>query len=362
MKVAFFTRKWPPAIGGMETYSYKLSEKLKDFCELSVFNVQGRADGRPPSIFTMFFFIVKSFGIALFSSEKYDVIHLGDVVLWPVGLLYKISGKCSRVVITFYGLDLVYQNRPGIASKIYGFYFYLFKCFFADYIKAVAISSHTKILCEEQGLNEAFLINLGVCEADLAKPLQPRSIETGSSSPYRLVFVGRLVERKGLSWFVDNVLHKLDNEIKLLVIGKVWDASEALSLNNERVEYLGVLKYKAIQKIRRDSMAVIMPNINTDGLDVEGFGLTSIEALADGGIMIASALEGINDAILDRKTGFLVEAENVEAWVNLIHKVKNMNEAERETFISDGRKSAMTHYTWSVVAKKTHELYEEILK
>jgi glycosyltransferase involved in cell wall biosynthesis len=50
-----------------------------------------------------------------------------------------------------------------------------------------------------------------------------------------------------------------------------------------------------------------MPNIPVSG-DMEGFGLTALEASASGSLVVASDLEGISDAIRDGKNGFLITA------------------------------------------------------
>ena len=38
-----------------------------------------------------------------------------------------------------------------------------------------------------------------------------------------VLFAGRLVKRKGLAWFVREVLPKLPDDIRLKVAGTVWD-------------------------------------------------------------------------------------------------------------------------------------------
>ena len=48
-KVLFITRKWPPAVGGMETYAKRISEELSELTDLTTLSLPGRSDGRPPS-------------------------------------------------------------------------------------------------------------------------------------------------------------------------------------------------------------------------------------------------------------------------------------------------------------------------
>ena len=47
---------------------------------------------------------------------------------------------------------------------------------------------------------------------------------------------------------------------------------------------------------------------------MEGFGLVLLEAAMRGTPTIASGIEGILDAVVDGQTGFLVPAEDADAW------------------------------------------------
>jgi phosphatidyl-myo-inositol dimannoside synthase len=51
---------------------------------------------------------------------------------------------------------------------------------------------------------------------------------------------------------------------------------------------------------------------------MEGFGLVAIESACRGALVIASALEGIKDAVIDGETGILVEPEDADRFVETI--------------------------------------------
>ena len=44
----FVTRKWPPAMGGMETYCFKLVDELRKRHSLELLALPGAADGSVP--------------------------------------------------------------------------------------------------------------------------------------------------------------------------------------------------------------------------------------------------------------------------------------------------------------------------
>ncbi len=66
--------------------------------------------------------------------------------------------------------------------------------------------------------------------------------------------------------------------------------------------------------------AFIMPNISIPD-DVEGFGISALEAGACGLPVIASNIQGIRDAVLDGITGYLVEEGDVEGYISKIHSL-----------------------------------------
>jgi phosphatidylinositol alpha-1,6-mannosyltransferase len=62
---------------------------------------------------------------------------------------------------------------------------------------------------------------------------------------------------------------------------------------------------------------VVRPNIETpEWVDVEGFGLAAIEATALGGRLLASAIDGLTDAVVDGVTGRQVPTGDAQAWID----------------------------------------------
>ena len=60
LRVLFLTRKWAPAIGGMEVYSMELSEELSNSVNLTVRALSGNKDGSPPGIARLIYFLFSS--------------------------------------------------------------------------------------------------------------------------------------------------------------------------------------------------------------------------------------------------------------------------------------------------------------
>jgi len=350
LKVLFITRKWAPAIGGMETYSLELSRELKQRYDLTVRVLPGKADHRPPSLFSLFLFFLSSvFFVA--TRKGYQVIHIGDLVLWPLALVARFFQPSSNLVITAYGLDIVYGSRNGFLPFIYRVYLALGVKLMGGRLRIIAISHATAKLCQDIGFSNVEVVPLGV---NLAPRVHTNATGTGGY----VLFVGRLVRRKGAAWFTQNVLPLLPDDLHLKVVGKRWDEDEwAVIEENQRVEYCGTVTDEELKTLRHFALVTIMPNIPVGGTDIEGFGLTALEAAADGGVLLASGIEGIVDAVVDGQTGFLLPSEAVDIWASKIIEVMAWSSHDREQFVRLSRKAIENKFLWSHVATNTLAIY-----
>jgi glycosyltransferase involved in cell wall biosynthesis len=333
----------------METYAVKLSGVLASLCILESKVLPGRPDGRPPALLKLAFFAFAS--VAWLGRRRADVVHIGDLVLWPLALVARLTRVSPSIAITAYGLDLLYGSRSGFFPRLYGAYLKLGVRFIGRYVRVIAISRHTAALCRDAGFQHVVVIPLGVDEPSA-------TAVTGQPPANFILFAGRLVKRKGAAWFACNVLPLLDQSLRLVVVGKPWDESEVSQLRGRPgVEMRAVVSDEELSTLRREALVVVMPNIQTGGTDVEGFGLTALEAAADGGVLLASGIEGIVDAVVDGTTGFLLPAADAPAWAAKIAEVAQWSTAERELFISRAREAVASRYAWPVVARRTLQAY-----
>ena len=84
LRVLFLTRKWPPAIGGMEVYSMELSEELSHRVDLTVRSLSGKKDGSPPGIARLVYFLFSNLVYLWRTRRDFDVVHFGDFVLFSL--------------------------------------------------------------------------------------------------------------------------------------------------------------------------------------------------------------------------------------------------------------------------------------
>ena len=151
---------------------------------------------------------------------------------------------------------------------------------------------------------------------------------------------------------MDSVLYALKEIVKentdvvYLIGGSGPDANRLKKLRNklglqDYVTFLGRIPEEELPYYYSMADVFVMPAKN-DPPDVEGFGIVFLEANACETPVIGSRTGGIPDAIVDGKTGLLVDEDNIEELtsairnlitdVNLAHQ---MGKAGRERILSD---------------------------
>ncbi|MGN7832413.1 glycosyltransferase family 4 protein [Pseudoxanthomonas sp. 22568] len=323
-KILFISRKWPPAVGGMETYAIELAACLADTVDLDTVVLKGRKNGRPPSLFRYGLFLLKAMYICLFRGRSFNHVVFGDLILFPAALCHRLVNPGARRVVIVYGLDLVYQRRKGALPLLYRLFFSFFRTSQSCFGSIVAISRYTAALAREEGLKNVVVINpcLPTKDERVAETEQLPEVWRQGEGTSRILYFGRVVRRKGALWFASEVMPQLPRTVKFYVVGDSSDTELKRALGNcAGTHCLGRMNADKLLAMIQQADVVVMPNIPTpDSIDVEGFGLVAIETSSHGGLLLASRIDGITDAVVDGVTGRLVEPMNVEAWVKAIER------------------------------------------
>jgi glycosyltransferase involved in cell wall biosynthesis len=344
MRVLFVTRKYPPRVGGMENLSYGL---LTGYPEPKTTITWGGSQAH------LVWFLPYVFLRVALTAHRYDVIHLGDAMLCAGGFLPRLFGK--QVAISVHGLDLTF------APRIYQAYLKVFLR--ADAI--IANSESTRRLAEGRGLHSVRAISIGVPERYFAVSRaahRDAELEQRRAGRVALVTVGRLVPRKGVAWFVRNVLPRLSNVLYVVVgVGAHRDEIERAAAETgmtDNVWLVGSVSDDRLLQLLGSSDVFVMPNIVVPG-NVEGFGIVAIEASASGLPIVASRLEGIPDAVIDGENGQLVAPADAAAFVSTLAELVASPE-RRRNLGERGRAYTERHYSWPQIIAQYRALFEAL--
>ena len=179
--------------------------------------------------------------------------------------------------------------------------------------------------------------SLGVAADRIAVIPMPLTAEVFGSSPAgaevarapgRLLFVGRLVERKGPEYAV-RALALLRARARQATLTLVGDGPEreplaalARSLGvDDAVSFTGALAPRDVADQYRRASALVLPAVTDWKGEQEGFGMVLVEAMLSGLPVVATRSGGIPDIISDGETGFLVPERDADALAGAVARV-----------------------------------------
>lgn len=343
--ILFISRAYPPVTGGIENQNYELSLWLPKITKTkTIANLYGKK--------FLPFFLPYATIKALFLFKDYDVLLLGDGVLGIVGWILKLFYQKPVVCIT-HGLDLTFKN------KLYQKFWVNF--FLRKMDKLIAVGNETiragvkrgidpqKFIFVPNGVDtEKFIANY--TKKDLEKLLNEKITDRKI-----LLTTGRLAAHKGVDWFCENIMPKLDANVLYLIAGageKKEAIKKIISKNNltKKVRLLGRVSDVDLKILYNTADIYVKPNIEVAGM-MEGFGLVVLEAASCKLPVIASDLEGLKDAIKNEQNGFLIKLKNNQMWIDKINSLLSDN-AFRIAFGKKARQYVIENYSWKNISQQ----------
>jgi glycosyltransferase involved in cell wall biosynthesis len=162
------------------------------------------------------------------------------------------------------------------------------------------------------------------------------------ADPPEVLFVGRLSSEKGILELVEAA-----DGMKLVVAGDG-------PLRGRVPGALGFVPHHAVGQLYERSAVVAVPSHR------EGFGVACAEAMAHGRPVVASAVGGLLDLVVDGETGVLVPPHDVYALRGALERLL-ADRSLRGRLGEAARERVREHFSWSAVTDATLRAYEEAL-
>lgn len=339
-KVRFITRKWPPAVGGMETYGLKLAEGLSRHHSVEIIALPGRNSGREPTSLALLGFGLVT-ALRLLVSREAHVVHVADLASWPFAWIASVRHPQSRIVVSAHGSDVSFASRAGWRGALYRAYLGA-GARGLKRARIIANSNYIAGLARRAGFERVSVV-----------PLATDLSAHGSAQREGLLYAGRISKAKGLRFLVERVMPLLAKDIRFRVAGAVWEESERELLTNPRLDYLGILSQQELAEEFGRSVAVLIPT-----RDSEGFGLVAIEAAACGARVIASNHSGLTEVVTS-PIGVAVGADDPEGWAAAIRSALAKSDDIRRMDSLAAKAEVDRRYRWPRVIDETIAIYEE---
>ncbi|MGW6937333.1 glycosyltransferase [Lentzea sp. NPDC054927] len=187
-----------------------------------------------------------------------------------------------------------------------------------------------------------------------------------SPHPPRIVSVGRLVPRKGFEDLITAL--KMVPEAELVIAGgppahKLRSDREARRLL-AHAEALGVSdRVRLAGQVARQDMPDFLRSADVVACVpwYEPFGIVPLEAMACGLPVVASAVGGLVDTVVDGVTGKLVPPRNPKRLAKELRSLL-ANDSRRNVYGTAGADRVTACYTWDEVARRTEHLYQRVAR
>jgi len=139
----------------------------------------------------------------------------------------------------------------------------------------------------------------------------------------KILFVGQLIRRKGIIFFIRSLLYVKDIPWLFTIVGsgplekKLMVLTNTLGLS-ERIEFVGYKDEEAKMKYYADADIFVMPSLK------EVWGLVINEALASGLFCLSSKYAGVTyDLIRDGENGFIIDPLDIKGMSEIIKLALN---------------------------------------
>ena len=172
-----------------------------------------------------------------------------------------------------------------------------------------------------------------------------------------VLFLGRLTLQKGPEFFLKSAKKVLEYENCKFVVAGSGDMlpeliGKAVSMGiANKIIFTGLLTEEEVKYIYKIASVYVMPSVS------EPFGITALEAISAGTPTIASRTAGFSEAF---RNCLKVDFWDTDEMANKIISILRY-EALRKN-LSDNGKHEVNLFTWDTVAKKTLNVYRDVIK
>lgn len=399
IRAALLTREYPPEIyGGAGVHVEYLARELATRVDLAVYCF-GKERGRPE--------VAGSYEpwAALSGSEP----ELAALRTLSVDLLMAHATRSAEIVHThtwyanfaghlaklLYGIPHVMTShsleplRPWKAEQLGGGYA------LSSFCERTAIEAADAVIAVSTGMKKDILAAYPRVSPDrvhvIYNGIDPDEYTRDSATevlveqgidparPY-VVFVGRITRQKGIVHLLRAARHLDPNAGIVLCAGEPDTkeiGEEVRRLTEELVAVRQPGSVVLIEKmLPRKKLAQILSHARVFACPsvYEPFGIVNLEAMACGAPVVASAVGGIPEVVVDGETGFLVpfqgdgtpknEPAEPEVFARDFAEKLNRLIADPELsrrFGEAGRKRVVERFSWSSIADQTAALYEQLV-
>ena len=295
-------------------------------------------------------------------TDRPDVLH-GH--FWMAGMVASLAGRVLEVpmVQSFHGLGTVRLRHLGRADTGPRSRIAVERAIGRSADRVVAGCGAEAFELARMGVPR-YKVSVVPAGVDLDR-FTPDGPQAARGSAPRVVSVGKLVPRKGFTDLIAAL--PLVPDAELVIVGGP-DAGlehdpEASRLRFEAAK-LGVEdRVRLTGRVARADLPALLRSADLVACVpwYEPFGVVALEAMACGVPVLASAVGGLTDTVIDGVTGVLVPPRDVRALGRAMRRLL-ADETERGMLAAAGCDRARVRYTWDRIALDTERVYLSVVE
>lgn len=376
MKLLLINNEFPPIGGGGSTVTkYAISYLVRHGHEVTLITsrykdlpkrevVDGATVIRIPAIrrykdfaamWELVIFGISAWFYTLWYTGRYKVDFIQAYFAVPSGFVAWLVSFFRSIP---YGVYFGGSDIPGANPSRYKYIYPVI----TPLLKAIWRRAEFRTVCSEE------LVRLGkeadphtefVCIPNGVETKRFTPIERPANPQVRVLFIGRLIPRKGFHRVVRALpevrrLAKVPFEIEVVGTGAHRPELDALAEDlgvSDLIRYVGLVPYGQLEQSYQYADIFVLTSLS------EGMPSVILEAMGCGLPVIASDVGGNNEIVHEGENGYLIKGDDVELIARRLAELIN-NKVLREKMGQRSRDFAL-NYDWERIMAQYEQLYEK---
>lgn len=311
----------------------------------------------------------------MYNTFKVDVYESHNVSGYGFQKVIKKRGVSKPFVQTIHGVladEYMQSSRSGFSTlrtKLSNFILWRLSLIEKETARnatlVVTVSNYSaKKIVQLYGISEAKVrIASNGVDPNRFKPIEdnePLKCDIGLNNTQCVLFVGRLIPRKGLNFLIEAARQviKENKKVMFVIVGDGPLKNHLTSLSkkshlSDNFVFLGDVSDEVLPIVYNCADIFTLPSIQ------EGQGIALLEAQATAKPVVAFNVGGIGEFVLNKRAGLLVRPDSNEL-ANAICKLLS-NRSLREKMGNFGREFVCNNFSWDICAQRMFRIYNEAL-
>jgi starch synthase len=389
LMISLLTREYPPSIyGGAGVHVAQLVPQLRRLIDVDVQCMGEPREGataHPENFPSGANAALRVFGADLSMAAAVPAIDLVHSHTWYANLAGHLAGLLHDIphVVSAHSLE---PHRPWKAEQLGGGYqlsSWAERTAFegADAVIAVSAGMRTDTLDSYGNLDpdRVHVVRNGIDTAEFAPDPGTDHLAALGVDPNRpsVVFVGRITRQKGLIHLV-RAAEQLEPETQLVLLAGAPDTPEIAGQIGEAFAHLQSVRGNVVwieQMLPRAQVRQVLSHATVFACPsvYEPLGIVNLEAMACETAVVASAVGGIPEVVVDGETGYLVPYDPARAddpamvatfEAELATRINALtaDPNRASAFGRAGRQRCIEEFDWAKIAAETVAVYRRAIE